>query len=139
MSGENIEKLLELRRRLKSKKPLFLRHLWWKKPKFKNKPRWRKPKGNDNKMRLKRKGYPPIVEIGYRGPRRVRGYHPSGLIPVVVHSVNELEELDPNKHIIYIGATVGLRKRSLLMKTALDKGFRIANPINISVEEVGEK
>ncbi len=125
----DVEKLLKLRRRLKSKKPVFLRHLWWKKPKFKNNPKWRKPKGTDNKMRLKRKGYPPIVEAGYRGPRLVRGLHPSGLRPVVIHTPGELEGLDPDTTIIYIGGSVGLRKRIQIMKLAVEKGFKVANPI----------
>jgi len=129
----DVEKLLEIRKRLKSRKPEFLRHLWWKKPKFRNDPKWRKPKGIDNKMRLRRKGYPPIVEVGYRGPRKVRGYHPSGLIPVVVHSLDDLSKLDPGKHIVYIGSSVGLKKRIELMKTAVEKGFKIANPVQTGI------
>lgn len=131
MSTKDISKLLELRKRVKSKKPEFLRHLWWKKPKFRNDPKWRKPKGIDNKMRLKRKGYPPLVEVGYRGPRKVRGLHPSGKIPVIVYSIKDFENLDPGKYIIYIGSTVGLKKRDLLIKTALEKGFEIANAYSV--------
>lgn len=135
MSNEkiiDIEKLLELRRKYKARKPEFLRHLWWKKAKFKNKPKWRKPKGLDNKMRLKLKGYPPIVQIGYRSPRKVRGYHPSGKIPVVIHNINELESLDPDKHIIYIGASIGLKKKLELAKIVEERGFKIANPPRIT-------
>jgi large subunit ribosomal protein L32e len=133
---EDLEKLLELRKKLKSKKPEFLRHLWWKKPKFKNDPKWRKPKGTDNKMRLKKKGYPPLVEIGYRGPKLVRGLHPSGKKPVVIHNPKELEKLDPETHIIYIGGDVGLRKRIEIMKIAYEKGFKVANPISLSQREL---
>ncbi|WFO75812.1 50S ribosomal protein L32e [Desulfurococcaceae archaeon MEX13E-LK6-19] len=124
-----LSRLLELRRKLKSKKPDFYRHLWWKKPKFANDPKWRKPKGNDNKMRLKLKGYPPMVEIGYRGPAEVRGLHPTGLEPVVVNSVSQLNDLDPNKHIIYIASTVGLKKRIEIETAARERGFKLANPI----------
>lgn len=131
MSSEKVEKLLELRKRIKSRKPEFLRHLWWKKPKFKNDPKWRKPKGIDNKMRLKLKGYPPLVEIGYRGPRKVRGLHPSGKIPVVVNCIKDFEKLDPGKHVIYISSKVGLRKKELLVKAALEKGFEIANVASV--------
>ncbi len=128
-SSYDVKKLLKLRRKLKSRKPVFYKHLWWKKPKFANDPKWRKPKGIDNKMRLKLKGYPPMVQIGYRGPAAVRGLHPRGLEPVVVHSLNELNILDPSKHIVYIGATVGLRKRLVLEEEARKKGFVIANPV----------
>lgn len=128
MSQEgSIKKLLELRKRLKSRKPVFYRHLWWKKPKFANDPKWRKPKGLDNKMRLKLKGYPPLVEIGYRGPAAVRGLHPTGLEPVVVHNIKQLENLDPARHIIYVARIVGLKKRMEIANEAKSRGFRIAN------------
>lgn len=125
---KDIEWYLELREKMKRRRPEFLRHEWWKKPKFKNDPKWRKPKGIDNKMRLQLKGYPPLVRIGYRSPAIVRGLHPSGLIPVVVHSVNELSKYDPSKNIIYIGSTVSIRKAAEIFKVATEKGFKVANP-----------
>jgi len=126
-SEKPIDKLLELRRKIKSTKPEFLRYLWWKKPKFKNDPKWRKPKGIDNKARLKLKGYPPLVEVGYRAPRAVRGLHPTGLKPIVVHSLSELEELDPLKHIIYVASTTGLRNKLKIVEEAEKRGFKVAN------------
>ncbi len=123
------KKLVQIRARVKARKPVFLRHNWWKHAKFRNNPVWRKPKGTDNKMRLQRKGYPPIVKIGYRGPRIARGLHPSGLIPVLVSSQGDLERLSPERHIIYISGKLGLRKRILIEKTAREKGFKIANPV----------
>jgi large subunit ribosomal protein L32e len=35
----------------------------------KKKQVWRKPTGRDNKMREKRRGYPAVVSIGYRGTK----------------------------------------------------------------------
>ncbi|MEM4661511.1 MAG: 50S ribosomal protein L32e [Desulfurococcaceae archaeon] len=120
---------LKLREEMKRRRPEFLRHLWWKKPKFKNEPKWRKPKGIDNKMRLQLKGYPPIVKVGYRGPRIVRGLHPQGAMPVVVNSVSDLSKYDPAKQIIYIGRSVGIKKALEIYKVATERGFRVANPL----------
>lgn len=123
----DVERLLRVRKQLKSKKPEFRRTLWWKFPKFSNNPKWRKPKGIDNPMRLRIKGYPPVVEIGYGSPAAVRGLHPTGLEPVRVASVKDLEKLDPSRHIVVIASSVGLRKRLEIEKQAKQKGFRVAN------------
>ncbi|MCI4461506.1 MAG: 50S ribosomal protein L32e [Thermogladius sp.] len=125
---DDIERLLKLRERIKSKKPEFLRYLWWKKPKFKNDPKWRKPKGIDNKVKRKLKGYPPLVSVGYGGPSEVRGYHPSGLIPAVVSTLEELNKLDPSKNIIYISGNTGLKKKIEIYRAAVSRGFKVANP-----------
>ncbi|KSW12372.1 50S ribosomal protein L32 [Pyrodictium occultum] len=127
MANQDVERLLRVRKRLKSKKPEFLRTLWWKFPKFKNDPKWRRPKGIDNPIRLKLKGRQPMVEIGYGSPAAVRGFHPTGLQPVRVSSPAELENLDPSRHIVYIAAGVGLRKRLEILKKAREKGFKVAN------------
>ena len=109
MSQAGDNRLLRLRKRMNAKRPAFYRHLWWKFSKFDLV--WRKPKGNDNKMRLQLKGYPPIVKVGYRGPRAVRGLHPTGREIVIVHNVSELERVDKEAQIVYIARTVGKKKR----------------------------
>ncbi len=122
---ENREKIIRMIR--SKKKPEFLRHLWWKFPKFKNDLKWRRPKGIDNPVRIKEKGYPPIVSVGYRTPKYIRGLHPSGLKPVVIHNIRELEGLNPSEVIIYVGSTVGIRKRAEIIRKAEELGFLVAN------------
>ena len=126
--SSELGRLLRLRKRLKSRKPRFLRTLWWKYPKFSNNPKWRKPKGIDNPMRLRRKGYPPSVEIGYGAPAAVRGLHPSGLRPVRVSNPAELESLNPREHIVVVASSVGLRKKLQIIEKARSLGLRVANP-----------
>ncbi|HIQ03393.1 MAG TPA: 50S ribosomal protein L32e, partial [Desulfurococcales archaeon] len=92
---------------------------------------WRKPRGLDNKMRLKLKGYPPVVSVGYRGPKLVRGLHPTGKEIVIVHNVKELSKVDKEKHIVYIASTVGKKKRLEIMKKAEELGIKIANPLRM--------
>ncbi|MEB3787632.1 MAG: 50S ribosomal protein L32e [Desulfurococcales archaeon] len=132
MSGRS--KMLKEKRRLQARmtkerrgKPRFLRYLSWRFWKFERREYWRKPKGNDNKMRLQIKGYPPIVKVGYRTPRDIRGLHPSGLQPVWISNPAELEKVDPEKHIVYIASTVGLRKRLQIIEKARQLGIKIAN------------
>lgn len=116
-------------KRMIVKKPRirFLRNKWWKFWKFTNDPKWRRPKGEDNPMRLRLKGHPPVVNVGYRTPKVIRGLHPSGRRPVVVHSLKEFAELNPAEVIIYVGGTVGKRKRAELINKARELGFLVAN------------
>ena len=118
-----MKKAVELRNDL----PEFIRYHWWRYFRLERGYKWRKPKGNDNKSRLQLKGYPPIVKVGYRTPKEVRNLHPSGLQPVIVHNVKELEEVDKNKHIVYIASSVGKRKRAEILKRAQELGVRVAN------------
>jgi len=123
-----LKRLRKIQERVGGKKRVeFLRTLWWKFPKFENNLKWVKPKGKDNKMRLRIKGYPPIAEVGYRTPSSIRGLHPSGLEPVVIANPKDLEGLDPKRHIIYIASTLGSRKRSEVLKIAVERGFKVAN------------
>jgi len=126
---KEFKRLLKLRRIMNIRRPRFLRTLWWKFDKFDEV--WRKPRGLDNKMRLKLKGYPPVVSVGYRGPKLVRGLHPTGKEIVIVHNVKELSKVDKEKHIVYIASTVGKKKRLEIMKKAEELGIKIANPLRM--------
>jgi len=129
------EKIAKIRKKLKERETRFLRPWHWKLKRLGTS--WRRPKGLDDKHRLKRKGYPPTVEVGYRSPKTVRGYHPSGYKEKIVSNPNEIEEIDPKVYAIRIAHTVGKRKRIEIVKKALKLGLKILNAGEI-IEEIQE-
>src|SRR3989344_3257219 len=58
--------------------------------------KWRRPKGRDNKMRLKEKGKPRTVEIGYKQDSKTRGKI-DGKIPQQVQNIEEMKKLEMMK------------------------------------------
>ncbi|MCD6408926.1 MAG: 50S ribosomal protein L32e [Candidatus Verstraetearchaeota archaeon] len=121
-----LARLFKLKEFLRRTRPKFRRANWWRFPRLGE--CWRKPRGPRNKMRLKLSGRPAIVEPGYRGPVKVRGFHPCGLKEVLVHSVKELEGIDPEKYVVRIAGTVGAKKRREIYERALQLGFHVLNP-----------
>ncbi len=90
--------------------------------------RWRKVRGIDSVSRVRRKGRIALVSPGYRGPKSMRGLHPSGYIEALVHKPSDLEHLDPDVHAVRIAGSVGLRKRQVILDKAESDMFRILNP-----------
>jgi len=117
--------LLELRNKLKAKKPSFARHDSHKKKRIGS--AWRRPKGHQNKMRLHLKGYARVVATGFGSPRAVFGFSRTGLKQVLVSNISQLSSLDPKSDGLIISRTLGDRKRSLIVKEAKAKGFTILN------------
>lgn len=117
------EKALELRKRIKSKKPDFVRQDSHKKSKLGKK--WRRPKGWQSKIRLHKRGHIKEVSKGFGSPASVSGFHPSGLIPVNISTTKELEPIDPKEQGIVISGKVGMRKKIEIIKKAQEKGIRI--------------
>jgi large subunit ribosomal protein L32e len=119
------ERLLEVRREKKMKKPPFMRQESWRYARIDES--WRRPRGLDNKMRRKMRGVPKMPKIGYKGPRRVRGLHPSGFKEVLIYRVKDLEMVDPEREAVRIAGTVGRRKRLEMIKRADELDIRVLN------------
>jgi len=119
------KKYLILRDKLNKKRPRFIQMNSWYLARLSD--GWKKPKTLDNKIRLQIKGYPAKVKIGYRGPKKVRGYHPSGFKEVLVHNPKELEKVDPKTEAIRIAKAVGRRKRAEILKKAEELGIKVLN------------
>ncbi len=118
-------KLLALRAAKTAARPHFRRQEWFRYKKFHEE--WRKPQGGQSKLR-RHFGYRwNLPSIGYRGPREVRGLHPSGFQEVLVHNPRQIEGLDPAKQAVRIAGAVGARKRELIEKACDEKGLRVLN------------
>lgn len=132
----SIKKTLQIREKIKSKKPKFVRHESWRYRRLKE--NWRKPRGLDNKMRRKIKGWPASVNSGYRGPKASRGIHPSGYREVLVYNVKELKEIDAKTQAVRIAHTVGKRERAKILAEARKKKITILN-VKVAKEAVKEE
>jgi large subunit ribosomal protein L32e len=120
------KELIEGRKKVADKRPRFVRQESWRYDRLAE--NWRKPKGKDNKMRRQLSGVPRIVKVGYRGPKDVRGLHPSGYTDNIIFNVNDLYKLDPNKDAARLAHTIGARKRKQIISQATGMHIKILNP-----------
>jgi len=126
---QDLEKMLEVRRKIKERTPYFRRFESWRYVRI-DYP-WRKPKGVDNHQRLSVKGWPHLVKVGYRVPKEVRYLHPSGYRDILIHNMKELEALSPDTDAARLAAGVGKRKRIELATRAKELGIRVLNGRNL--------
>ena len=82
------QQLIELRKAIKEKKPIFIRQDNPKRKKLSYK--WRKPKGIHSKIRHHFKGRRKMPSPGYKSPAAVRGFHSSGLKIVYVFTPTDV-------------------------------------------------
>ena len=106
----------------------FLRRDWKRHSKLgkkrKKKQTWRRPTGRDNKMREKRKGYPKIVQIGYKNKE-------SKIEEVFVYNLNDFKKVGTGKgKKVFIGK-VGKKKRIEIVKKAKEMKITFEN-LNIN-------
>ena len=86
--------------------------------------KWRRPKGRDNKMRLKEKGRPRTVEIGYKQDSNVRGKI-EGKEIIFIQNIEELKKL--NKGSAVNLGRFGSKKMIEILKIAEEKDLNIVN------------
>lgn len=129
--------LLQARKKVADARPKFVRQESWRYDRLAE--NWRKPKGKDNKMRKQLSGVPPIVKIGYRGPKKARHLHPSGYIDHLVFTVNDLGKLDPAKDAARLAHTLSIRKRKEIVEKGNSLGIKILNAGNLGSQTGNNK
>jgi large subunit ribosomal protein L32e len=116
---------LVIRRQVKKRTPHFLRDEGFR---YKRIPKnWRRPTGYTSKLRINLGYRPSKVRVGFRAPKLVRGLHSSGFQEVIIHTVKELDAIDPKKQAVRIGSTVGTKKRLEIAKKASERDIRLLN------------
>ena len=109
-----------------SHRPKFVKTESWRYKRLQT--NWRKPKGIDNHQRKqKSRGRPGLVKIVYGTPKIAKGLHPSGYTDNLVNNFNDLTKLNPKKDGVRFGHSVGAKKRKELMKTVIEKKFKVFN------------
>ncbi|MFX0032155.1 MAG: 50S ribosomal protein L32e [Candidatus Hodarchaeota archaeon] len=119
------KRLFQVREKLKKKRPSFRRVESWRYKKIKDS--WRKARGIDSQTRKKKKSGVKSPSVGYRGPKKVRGLHPSGFEEVLIFNVNDIKGLSNKKHAVKISGKLGAKKRIALVDYAQNRGFKILN------------
>ena len=127
------KRLIELRKKINKKRPSFRRVESWRYVRVKDS--WRKARGIDSRTRIKSKSGVKSPSAGYRGPKKVRGLHPSGFEEVRVEIIDDMKNLNNKKHAIKISTKLGIKKRINLIDYAQKRGFKILN-IGISQREI---
>lgn len=85
--------------------------------------KWRRPRGIDEQQK-KEDGIMP--QSGFRSPKEIRGYHPSGYREKIVRNPRELEGIGA-EGIARIASGVGEKKREQICIEAEKRGIRLLN------------
>ncbi|MDW0135233.1 MAG: eL32 family ribosomal protein, partial [Nitrososphaeraceae archaeon] len=81
-----------------------------------------------------------LAKVGYKGPRKSRGLHPSGYNDILIFNLKDLTKIDPKVDAVRIAHTVGNKKRIEIVTEATKLKMKILNPGNIeSIKKLPKK
>jgi len=123
--SDELKKYLPIRKEIKDRTPNFYREEWFRYKRLGKS--WRRPDGITSKMRRNYKYRPSKVRVGFRGPKKVRGLHPSGFEEIRICTVSDLENIDPKTQAVRISSGVGMRKRLQIQEKAKELDVRVLN------------
>lgn len=123
----DIKTLLELRNKLKQRKPDFIRQDYQRRKRLGRKLKWRKPKGVHSKIRHHFKGRRKMPSPGYRSPREARSLDSSGLKMIKVARVDDLKKISKESEGAVISKNVGMKKKLEVLKKAKELNVAVLN------------
>ncbi|MFH1649371.1 MAG: eL32 family ribosomal protein [Candidatus Woesearchaeota archaeon] len=119
------KQLLEERKKVKKRKPSFLRADGHKKVKLAKK--WREPRGLHNKMRLEKRGYRRVVKDGWGSPSAIRGMTQDGKVVKHVSTLKDLQVIDAKMQVVIIAGCVSIKNKIAIRDAALKLGITLLN------------
>ncbi len=129
------KRLMDLRKTIAKHRPSFRRVESWRLIRVKDP--WRKARGIDSRTRIKSKSGVKSPSVGYRGPKKVRGMHPSGYEEIRIVSIEDLKNLNNKKHALKLSSRLGAKKRLSIIEYAQNRGFKVLN-IGMSQKELAD-
>ncbi|WP_455276523.1 50S ribosomal protein L32e [[Eubacterium] cellulosolvens] len=127
------KRAINLRNKIKMNRPRIIREESWRYKRVKSS--WRRPKGITSRMRMRNRGWPRLTNAGFGTPKKLRDIHPSGLREILVHRPEDLEGVDPKNQAIRVAASVGERKRMIIIEKADTMNLKVLNPIIMEEKE----
>lgn len=121
----NLKDLLDLKKKMNAKRPVFKRQELGQRREIKS--NWRRPRGLHSKMRHGFQGHNACVEIGYRSPSLLRGCTEDGFKINVISNVNDAEQVDVKNSVVVLAKGLGDKKKVLVVKKLLEKKAKILN------------
>ncbi len=125
-AGKTKAELLELRKKMKKRKPAFLRQEWFRK-KQRLGLKWRKPRGIHSKLREHEKAKGSLPRPGFGSPAEVRGLNRQGYAEILVKNVEDMGKIRPKEEVAIIASGVGRKKRLEMLAFAAKSGIKVGN------------
>lgn len=118
-------KKLELKKKIKKKKPSFKRQEEYRHVRLKD--TWRKPRGKQSKQRMHEKGRGAQPNPGYGTPAELRGFNRDGFEEILVNNISDISSIDPKTQVAVIASGVGAKKKETIMAKAIELKIKITN------------
>jgi large subunit ribosomal protein L32e len=124
-SGKTKEELLAIRKKIKKKKPSFLRQEWYSKKAVGIK--WRKPRGIHSKRREHEVARGALPRPGFGSPAAVRGLNKLGYREIIVRNTKDAAKINHKEEMAVIAKSVGRKKRLEILEFAIKNNIKVAN------------